>query len=649
MASKKRKDPTSLSGSGKTLKKSETEKCIIDPEECGVCDETFNKSTCKKFLCSCGEKICIKCIQNYCFSKTLTEGKCMSCNRIYDREQLNKIFGSSLSKYNNHLKNILFNKQKLKFSLCFEEIKDIKKKNLYNDEYDRIQYKYEDLENKLLYKIDQLKGKKPKSPKIKTLKDEVNKITGRFLRYDTNKKYRDISNKLDNLKSNYSDNKDDIQSKIEETKKKIIKEETNLKSLSNHKDTNLPYYQFNLNFKNIRKIKFNISKLKKYIKDLQYILKCDSNTENILTKELEKLEILKDKYKCFLHNKIVSEICPIKFPKPSSIKIMKKKKPKKYIKHCSIEGCHGMLDETWVCALCKQKVCSKCFENIGDEYHECKEENVLSAKLIKSQTKPCPKCGAPVERASGCSQMMCMNPIGPNKTCNTIFDFNTGEIDNGVIHNPHFYQWRLESGNNDAILNGFQCGRRFPNFSQLKGRICICYELNTPEKRKDFTKNSPNFLQIMTKIYYYCVTFTNRLNNDIRCYYPTDFSRSIHRTNIRFLLQKLDINSYKTQLYKYHNGFKMNNEIYQIYDLFNKVFRENIIRFYVKPSKDNLFKIVNEIYKLRSYSNEQLMKISCIYKKKVGIISNKFNIIHDIFTKKKIEKQILASNVSSSE
>lgn len=722
-SNKKRKDSTIPDGSSKILKNVSGKKHII--EECSICEEEFNKSTRKKFTCSCGQKICISCIRQCIFSKTFTEASCSSCNRIFNRQQLNTIFGSSLPKYNKHLKEILFNIQKVRFPMYYDRINDMKIEIAYKKEYNKIKELFRLEVRSYFNQISQLKKNNPKSPKINELKKKIDEISGYFEKEKINRKYYDIKNKITNINENYSDDKSAINSEIEKLKKQIVDKENKLdklkklvndeiQSINNNYDNYLakinkylkmtptecqevheePEFQglleilaqyfnkitltvfqelykvavvqsrlksllrirYTRNLENkrdkIREINYDIINFTKKIKDLKFILKCNTKTKKQIENEFNKVKKLKEKLKVkfdnILDNKIKSKICPIKFPKPLSMKIVKKKKPKKYIKHCSIEGCQGMLDETWKCALCKQKVCSKCFENIGDKYHKCKKENVLSAKLIKSQTKPCPKCGAPVERASGCSQMMCMNPIGTNKTCNTVFDFKTGKIDNGIIHNPHFYQWREKSGNNDTQFNVFQCGRRFPSFNDIQRRICKYFGLNTKEKWQNFMKIKKKYLMIIRNIYISCVTFTNRLNNYLQIYYPVNKSRSIDTTNINFLTRKLSKSSYQMQLYKYHNCIKMNIDIHHIYDLFNKIVRENIIKFFVKPSVQNLNIMYKTIIELTNYSNKQLMKYSIIYNKTVGIISKGFEIQHKKFTKKEMEKEILKYNSPNS-
>lgn len=72
--------------------------------------------------------------------------------------------------------------------------------------------------------------------------------------------------------------------------------------------------------------------------------------------------------------------------------------------------------------------------------HECEPDRVATARLLTRETRPCPSCKAMIMKDSGCNQMFCT-------LCHTAFDWVTGEVETGRIHNPHYYEWlRLEAG-----------------------------------------------------------------------------------------------------------------------------------------------------------------------------------------------------------
>lgn len=114
------------------------------------------------------------------------------------------------------------------------------------------------------------------------------------------------------------------------------------------------------------------------------------------------------------------------------------------IKPCPSQGCKGFLNRSWACGLCKTKCCSKCHVQCGEtgetgETHVCKTEDLETAELLRKETKPCPKCGAPCFKVDGCDQVFAV-------CCQTTFSWSKGQIDYGPIHSPDYYRWLREQG-----------------------------------------------------------------------------------------------------------------------------------------------------------------------------------------------------------
>lgn len=105
-----------------------------------------------------------------------------------------------------------------------------------------------------------------------------------------------------------------------------------------------------------------------------------------------------------------------------------------YLFSCPQEGCRGFVNaRTFACGLCQAGVCREC-RCVLNKGHHCSEEDVASVKAIKEETKPCPKCHAPIFRIEGCAQMFCTQ-------CHTPFNWVTGKEVTGAIHNPHYFEW----------------------------------------------------------------------------------------------------------------------------------------------------------------------------------------------------------------
>ena len=130
-----------------------------------------------------------------------------------------------------------------------------------------------------------------------------------------------------------------------------------------------------------------------------------------------------------------------------------------FIRPCpnTANNCRGFLSTQWKCNLCNMWACKDCHEIKGttqDAPHECNPDNLASAKLIDTETRPCPKCGARVFKISGCNQMFCT-------ACNDCaFDWVTGRIET-IIHNPHYFEFQRQRNGGQAprVLGDILCGR----------------------------------------------------------------------------------------------------------------------------------------------------------------------------------------------
>ena len=123
-----------------------------------------------------------------------------------------------------------------------------------------------------------------------------------------------------------------------------------------------------------------------------------------------------------------------------------------FICPCPTDGCKGLIDSKFYCNLCETSICKRCRLLLdGEEKHECDEEIVKTVKLLRGDTKACPKCATPIYKIDGCDQMWCTQ-------CRTAFSWKTNKILTGVIHNPHAIRWQRENGqllrNNEDIPCG---------------------------------------------------------------------------------------------------------------------------------------------------------------------------------------------------
>ena len=111
--------------------------------------------------------------------------------------------------------------------------------------------------------------------------------------------------------------------------------------------------------------------------------------------------------------------------------------PRHFVRQCPIEECKGFLNENWYCGLCECNYCKECNELLTPD-HECNPETVKTMELLNKDSKSCPKCGTVIHKTSGCAQMWCIS-------CHTAFNWRTGEIETGRIHNPHFIEFKKKT------------------------------------------------------------------------------------------------------------------------------------------------------------------------------------------------------------
>lgn len=101
---------------------------------------------------------------------------------------------------------------------------------------------------------------------------------------------------------------------------------------------------------------------------------------------------------------------------------------------CPRDRCRGAILPGGACAACGGSACPECLsaldgaDDAGAAPHACPAEVLESARAVRADATACPGCGAPIHRSEGCRQMFC--PL-----CATLFDYETGAVDRGRVHN----------------------------------------------------------------------------------------------------------------------------------------------------------------------------------------------------------------------
>ena len=280
---------------------------------------------------------------------------------------------------------------------------------------------------------------------------------------------------------------------------------------------------------------------------------------------------------------------------------------RKFVQKCQKEGCRGFLSSQWKCGICEEWTCKDCLEVIGPDKnveHVCKKENVESAKLIKKETRSCPKCATPIFKINGCDQMFCTQ-------CKTPFSWNTGRIATGVIHNPHFFQWQRENGGTGPVNPHAHCGglpTYWGFYRNLRQKIQSYPEMNV-RKYCIVMEHFTHFQEVVL------IPLRNKLQRE-----PDN-----KVLRMQYLAGEKTEKNFKTTLIKRYNRRNKEKEVLDIWTLLATVMIENI-----NAMMDGTVFELEERYqncqRLRVYVNKELCSVSETYSQKVKTFDDKFRL-----------------------
>lgn len=266
---------------------------------------------------------------------------------------------------------------------------------------------------------------------------------------------------------------------------------------------------------------------------------------------------------------------------------------RQFVRACPVTDCRGFLSQAWKCGICETWVCPDCHEIKGkdrDAPHTCNPETIETVKLLESDTKPCPKCAALIFKVEGCDQMWCTQ-------CQTAFSWRTGHIQhNGIIHNPHFYQWQRDGATAAARAGGEGGCGALPGYYELRTRIS-----RMSKETRDLIENMHQRINDMTNRVLRDMPVENIIadNSDLR---------------IEYLLNELtNIDAWKHELQKREKRREKNRSIRRVIEMFTTVAADLLHRIMVVTQEQftpqietSVNEIVNELEALRVYFNEQM-------------------------------------------
>lgn len=274
---------------------------------------------------------------------------------------------------------------------------------------------------------------------------------------------------------------------------------------------------------------------------------------------------------------------------------------------CPRDACRGFLSTQYKCGACDHFVCPDCLAIKGvdrNTEHKCNSDEVATATAIKNDTKPCPSCGARISKISGCDQMWCVG-------CHVAFSWRTGNIQNGIVHNPHFFEYQrtFAERNRGASRALGQCNTEtIPEWSLLR-----LWVLNA---RKLLGES-----ETITSMYQVCAHIEqveiNSMNDEINKLQNNQWLR------VRYILGKIDKTELAKQLCIEDRKRKRLSEVMLVFQLVYTVTKDILWALANAPS---LVEVENDVVEtplinegiksfleVIAYANDKWLEISKIY------------------------------------
>ncbi len=277
------------------------------------------------------------------------------------------------------------------------------------------------------------------------------------------------------------------------------------------------------------------------------------------------------------------------------------KKSNHYIFKCPRE-CRGFISNNYQCGTCKKSICKLCHSELFNN-HKCNKDDIKSATAISTSSKPCPKCLTYIFKSGGCDQMFCTQ-------CNTAFSWLTGEIEIGLIHNPHYYEYLATLSSASPNIDVIACGE-IPDANMFLIKIFASTDVSPwIEKLQSLHRNTIHIRNVLMRDW----SVNNIKDNlDIR---------------IKYLNGEIDCSIWAVKLM---NREKKKMKIKAVYDLLQVIlvimedFVRKVYSFESDTWHDNVYNILKEIVSLKKYYNESLEQIFLIHGGKIPR-----NLLHSI-------------------
>ena len=274
--------------------------------------------------------------------------------------------------------------------------------------------------------------------------------------------------------------------------------------------------------------------------------------------------------------------------------------PAAFIRPCPATECRGFLSTAWKCSICDLYTCSDCHELKGpdreDPSHTCDPNNIATARLLARDTKPCPKCGAGITKIEGCDQMWCT-------ACNTGFNWRTGTVATGPVHNPHYFEWLTANpgargaGGPPAGDCGVVLDRQV--MQKLTGSATRTYMYQHTRDRN---------LPVATKYLIEAWRLMREKESEVRRNH-TNYDDEFHDLRVKYMLNMIQDDQYKKTLQATEKSALHRQANQQVYEVFVNSVRDTIRQVATNDALTHQT-LREQVHQIHVYCAEQFKQIS---------------------------------------
>ena len=256
-----------------------------------------------------------------------------------------------------------------------------------------------------------------------------------------------------------------------------------------------------------------------------------------------------------------------------------------FVRACPYENCRGFLSTAWKCGLCDNWTCPDCHEGRGpnkDVPHTCDPGSVATAQLLAKDSRNCPKCASLIFKINGCDQMYCTQ-------CHTAFSWRTGQVEMGIVHNPHYFEYQRMRGTLPRQPGDVPCGG-YPDWREV---LAIIQRTHPKWQMVAASfRSHPHCQHVLIPRY----TVNEQENNkDLR---------------IKFMIGDFGEDEFKRKIQQREKARHKKNDIRQVLEMYMTVIADLYQSFVQTKKIDDL---INSLHELRSHVNATLAAVSKRY------------------------------------